>query len=91
MTHTQQVNLKIRLTLYIMKRISLIIATLLLVTNISAQKGDDKVFFDDALLISPNYSFQLPMSDMYNSYGFNHNFGLEVGYKFKQNWITNRK
>lgn len=71
-----------------MKKIFLFLLTVILALNVSAQKNDDPVFFDDAILISPNYSFQLPMSDMFHSYGFNHNIGLELDYKFKQNWIV---
>lgn len=88
MTFSKQSISNISLNLYIMKKITLLLLTAFLVFNLSAQKGDDKVFFDNAFLISPSYSFQLPMSDMYNSYGFNHNIGLELGYKFKHNWIV---
>lgn len=71
-----------------MKKITLLLFTVFVAFNLSAQKGDDKVFFDDAILISPSYNFQLPMSDMFHSYGFNHNMGLEIAYKFKQNWLV---
>lgn len=70
-----------------MKKLTFLLLTSFIASSLFSQKGDDKIFFDDAFLISPNYSFQLPMSDMYNSYGFNHNIGLELGYKFKQNWL----
>lgn len=87
MTFPKQLIINISLTLQIMKKTILLLLSTFLVLNISAQKGDDKIFFDDAFLISPSYSFQLPMSDMFNSYGFNHNIGLELGYKFKTNWL----
>ena len=28
----------------------------------------------------------MPLNDMFHSYGFNHNLGLELGYKFGANW-----
>ena len=70
-----------------MKKYILLLSLVLSVFLINAQEKDDPIVFDDALLISPNYSFQLPLNDMFHSYGFNHNLGMEVGYKFGQNWI----
>ena len=59
-----------------------------IIFGLSAQKKDDPVVFDNAIIISPNYSFQLPMSDMFHSYGFNHNIGMEAAYKFGANWYA---
>lgn len=53
------------------------------------EKKEAPVAFDNAFIISPNYSFQLPLNDMYHSYGFNHNVGMELGYKFGKNlWFS---
>lgn len=56
--------------------------------SVFSQKNDDPVVFDNAFLISPSYTFQLPLNDMFHSYGFNQNLGLEVGYKFGANWFV---
>ncbi len=53
----------------------------------SQKKEKEVVVFDNAILISPSYTFQLPLNDMFHSYGFNHNLGLEVAYKFGTNWL----
>jgi len=70
-----------------MKKILLIITVFSLILQVSAQEKKEKKSFDDAFLISPNYTFQLPMSDMFHSYGFNQNLGMEVAYKFGQNFM----
>lgn len=70
-----------------MKKVLILIITILISFQISAQEKKEKKVFDNGFLISPNYSFQLPTGDMYNSYGFNHNLGLDLGYKFGNNWL----
>lgn len=71
-----------------MKKYLILLAVNIFVLTVFSQKNDDPVVFDNALLISPSYSFQLPMNDMFHSYGANHNLGLEVGYKFGKNWYV---
>lgn len=71
-----------------MKKYSFILLLILISISLSAQKKDDPIIFDNAILISPSYSFQLPLNDMYHSYGFNHSIGLEFDYKFGANWYV---
>lgn len=70
-----------------MKNIFLAIFISIFYLTINAQNGDDKVYFDNAFLISPSYTFQLPAGDMIQSYGFNHNISLEFSYKIGKNWL----
>lgn len=70
-----------------MKSIITLIFTLVAVF-VTAQKNDDPIVYDNAFIISPSYSFQLPMNDMFHSYGFNHNVGMEFDYKFGANWYV---
>lgn len=71
-----------------MKKFSLSFFICLFTFSLLAQKKDDPVVFDNAFLISPSYQFQLPLNDMFHSYGFNHNVGMEFGYKFGANWMV---
>lgn len=69
-----------------MKKYSFALLLMVFSFSLFAQQKDDPIVFDNAFLISPSYSFQLPLNDMFHSYGFNHNLGMEFDYKFGANW-----
>lgn len=71
-----------------MKKFSAALFLLFISVSLFAQKKDDPVVFDNAFLISPSYNFQLPLNDMFHSYGFNHNLGIAFGHKFSKNWYV---
>ena len=70
-----------------MKRFFIILAISFITISSYSQKKDDPITFDNAFLISPSYTFQLPLNDMFHTYGFNSNLGIEFGYKFGANWL----
>ena len=70
--------------LYIMR--FLIILIICLSTTLLFGQNESPTVYDDAILLSPTFTFQIPAGDISERFGVNSNFGFELMYKFKKNW-----
>lgn len=53
-----------------------------------AQGNDDPINFENAILIAPEISFQIPGADLAKRFGPGYQFGLSLHYKFAKNWYV---
>jgi hypothetical protein len=52
-----------------------------------AQKSESTVEYDNALLITPTYTLQIPAAEMAHRFGIVNSFGMAIDYKFGKNWM----
>lgn len=70
-----------------MKRLIWIFILFFGLSPLQSQEKDDPVNFENALLIAPELSFQLPGADFAKRFGPGYQFGLSINYKFRKNWL----
>jgi hypothetical protein len=63
------------------------LALVLLTLMAWGQEKDDVVDYENALVISPTITFQIPGADLADRFGIGYQFGLGLEYKFKKNWL----
>lgn len=65
----------------------LTIVFLALLSHAWSQEADDVVNYENALIIAPTITFQIPGVDFADRFGIGYQFGLELDYKFNKNWL----
>jgi len=71
-----------------MFRYTLILAFTILVSISFAQDKATATEYDKAFLITPVFSFQIPVAEMAHRYGVSTSLGLALDYKFAKNWMV---
>ena len=70
-----------------MKYVQVIFIFIFLSSSLMAQEKDDPIAPENAILISPVISVQIPGGDFAKRFGVGYAFGLSLDYKFKKNWF----
>lgn len=70
----------------IVRVFSLVILVLAFHTVNAQEKA--KPEYDNAILITPVYTFQIPAAEMTHRFGLSNSVGMAMDYKFGKNWMT---